>query len=105
MSRISSLRHEFVGSAPSRLEPGVLYVSFLYSSVLHACCCGCGREVVTPLSPARWRLIYDGQTITLDPSIGNWSFPCRSHYWIRKSKVVWGGQFSQQEIEIVREQD
>ncbi|MDH2348718.1 DUF6527 family protein [Bradyrhizobium sp. SSUT77] len=23
---------------------------------MHLCCCGCGREVVTPLAPAQWRL-------------------------------------------------
>src|SRR5438445_703184 len=81
VSRIDSVRHEFVESAPRQLEPGILYVSFKYSFVLHACCCGCGREVITPLSPAQWSLTYNGQAITLEPSIGNWSFPCRSHYW------------------------
>ena len=50
-------------------------------------------------------LARDGQAITLELSIGNWSFPCRSHYWIRKDKVVWGRQFSQEEMKIVREQD
>lgn len=105
MSKISTVRHVFVEFAPSQLEPGVLYVSFQYSSVLHVCCCGCGREVVTPLSPAQWSLTYDGRAITLEPSIGNWSFPCRSHYWIRRNKVVWGPRFSQEKINIVREKD
>lgn len=105
MNRIYSVRHQFVESAPRQLEPGILYVSFKYSSVLHTCCCGCGREVITPLSPAQWSLTYNGQAITLEPSIGNWSFPCRSHYWIRANKVVWGRQFSQERIDAVREQD
>jgi len=33
-------------------------------------------------------LARDGQANTLVPSIGNWSFPCRSHYGIRKNKAV-----------------
>ncbi|WP_417924835.1 DUF6527 family protein [Collimonas pratensis] len=26
-----------------------------------------------------WSLTYDGKTVSLDPSIGNWSLPCRAH--------------------------
>ena len=73
---------EFVTFAPAALAPGVLYVSMEYATVLHACCCGCGNKVVTPLAPERWSLTYDGRHITIVPSIGNWSFPCQSHYWI-----------------------
>ena len=36
----------------------------------------------------RWA--ENGMT-TLDPSIGNWSFACRSHYFMRKGRVVWAG--------------
>jgi hypothetical protein len=35
-----------------------------------------------PISPADWQLAYDGDTVSLTPSIGNWGFPRRSHYWI-----------------------
>ncbi|XVQ15912.1 DUF6527 family protein [Spirillospora sp. CA-255316] len=83
------MRHQFVDHAPESLEAGVLYVSIPFASVLHLCCCGCGREVVTPLTPRDWRLVFDGETVTLEPSIGNWSFPCRSHYWIRRSTIRW----------------
>ncbi|MFC4855982.1 DUF6527 family protein [Actinophytocola glycyrrhizae] len=24
---------------------------------------------------------FNGETVSLSPSIGNWSFPCRSHYY------------------------
>jgi hypothetical protein len=34
-------------------------------------------------------MVFDGKTISLDPSIGNWSFPCQSHYWITSSEVRW----------------
>jgi hypothetical protein len=57
---------------------------------------------VTPLSPIDWSLTFDGETITLDPSIGNWSFECKSHYFIRKNKVVWAKRFSDKEIAEVK---
>jgi hypothetical protein len=73
--------------------------------VVHKCCCGCGREVVTPLSPTDWKLIFDGKSISLDPSIGNWSFDCKSHYWIRGGKVRWARRWSQEEIDAGRASD
>lgn len=89
MTRVVTLAHQFVDHAPETLEEGILYISIPFTSALHLCCCGCRREVVTPLTPCDWRLIFDGQTVSLEPSIGNWSFPCRSHYWIRRSTVRW----------------
>jgi hypothetical protein len=62
------------------------------------CCCGCGMRVVTPLSPAQWRFSYDRRDISLDPSIGNWSFHCRSHYWIQDGQIKWARQWSELEI-------
>jgi len=83
------LTHKFVKSVPETLEDGVLYVSVEYATVIHRCCCGCGQEVVTPLSPNDWELTFDGKSISLSPSIGNWSFKCQSHYWIRNNRVEW----------------
>lgn len=100
-----ALRHEFVQYIPDALEEGVLYVSVAYATVVHRCCCGCGREVVTPLSPTDWRITFDGVSITLDPSIGNWSFPCKSHYWIEKNVVVPARKWTQKEISAGRKAD
>ena len=83
------LSHKFVEFVPNVLEKGVLYVSVTYGTASHLCCCGCGREVVTPITPTGWKLIFDGETVSLDPSIGNWNFPCRSHYWISNNRVEW----------------
>jgi hypothetical protein len=80
---------KFVELMPESLEPETLYVSTRFALVSHRCACGCGEEVVTPLSPSEWHLIYDGETISLYPSIGNWNFPCRSHYWIVQNGVRW----------------
>jgi len=76
-----------------------------YATVLHACCCGCGNKVVTPLAPDRWYLTYDGKAVSLEPSIGNWSFPCQSHYWIARNAVIWDRHFTRAEIAAVRTAD
>ncbi len=74
---ITRLGPEFVTTMPESLLPGVLYVSMEYATVIHLCACGCGSEAVTPLSPTDWSMRYDGVAVTLHPSVGNWSFPCR----------------------------
>lgn len=103
--RVSALTHEFVESAPANLEDGKLYVSITYATVLHKCCCGCRNEVVTPLSPTDWRVTFDGESISLYPSIGNWGLPCGSHYWIDRNKVRWAGRWSPDQIEEGRAAD
>lgn len=101
----AALAHEFVDYIPDVLQEGTLYISIKFATALHKCCCGCGHEVVTPLSPRDWKLIFDGETVSLDPSIGNWSFPCQSHYWIRRNKVVWARRWSKREIDGDRAQE
>jgi hypothetical protein len=83
------LVHKFVKSVPENMEDGVIYISVDYATAIHKCCCGCGNEVVTPFSPTDWELTFDGKTISLYPSIGNWNFQCRSHYWIARNRVEW----------------
>lgn len=90
---------------PDRLEDGVLYICERYQIAVHRCGCGCGEEVVTPLNPAEWSLARHGKSVSLAPSIGNWSFKCRSHYWIRQNQVVWSGSMSEKQIQRVKESD
>ena len=99
------LSYELVKTIPNELEERMLYVSMECATVVHKCCCGCGREVVTPLSPTDWKMTYDGESISLSPSVGNWSFECRSHYWIRQSRVTWAGRWSEEQIEAGRRYD
>lgn len=99
------LTHEFVEYIPADLEDGKIYVSIAFATVAHKCCCGCGNEVVTPLSPTDWKLIFDGQSISLDPSIGNWGFDCQSHYWIKRNRVKWAPRWSREEIDAGRSWD
>jgi len=105
MKGTSRLRHEFVEFLPEVLEEGLLYISIPYATASHLCCCGCGHHVVTPISPTDWKLIFDGETVSLDPSIGNWSFPCRSHYWIKRDAVRWEGRYSPDQVAATRERD
>ncbi len=103
--RLARVEHRFVEVMPDTLEPGVLYVSMEFALAMHLCACGCGEEVVTPFSPAEWRLTFDGETVSLDHSIGNWSFHCQSHYWITENRVLWGKPFSRELIARVRAND
>ena len=105
MSRRDKIRFEFVESVPDQPQEGVVYVSTRFAIAIHKCCCGCGTEVVTPLSPAGWTLIFNGETISLHPSIGNWASPCKSHYWIQGNRVIWARKWSKKEIEAGRHQD
>lgn len=105
MKPIVTLSYEFVEHIPDILKEQTVYVSIPYATVAHKCCCGCGSEVITPLSPTDWSLIFDGESISLTPSIGNWGFECQSHYWIKNNRVEWARQWSQEEIVFGRMQD
>lgn len=100
-----TLRHEFVEFIPDAIDEGKIYVSIEYATAVHKCVCGCGKEVVTPLSPTDWKLIFDGKTISLDPSIGNWGFLCRSHYWVTNDRAIWAEDWSQARVDANRAQD
>lgn len=103
--RRQAMTHRFVEYVPDELEDGVLYVSIPFATVTHRCCCGCRQEVVTPLTPTDWSLVFDGETVSLTPSIGNWSFKCRSHYWIEKGRVIWARAWTDREIDAGRSFD
>ncbi len=96
---------KFVKYIPDTLEPGIVYVSIEFATASHACACGCGFEVVTPISPTKWELIFDGVSVSLYPSIGNWSFTCKSHYWLRRNRVHWARRWSREEIAAGRSFD
>ncbi|GAB5524637.1 MAG: hypothetical protein Roseis2KO_25090 [Roseivirga sp.] len=97
--------YKFVEYIPEALEPDTLYISIEYATAVHKCCCGCGNEVVTPLSPTDWQLTFNGETVSLSPSIGNWNFDCQSHYFIRKNKVEWATAWTREEIQEGRAED
>jgi hypothetical protein len=100
--KVIILAHEFVESIPDQLKDETLYVCMTFGTAAHKCCCGCGREVITPIGPTDWQLLFDGEFVSLDPSIGNWSFACQSHYWIRQNRVLWAPRWEKNEIEAGR---
>lgn len=87
--KISKFTPIIVESAPAHLEPGLLYISIKYHTVLHLCPCGCGEEIVTPIARDQWHLEWDGESVSLSPSVGNYRLACRSHYFIRNDRVEW----------------
>jgi hypothetical protein len=98
-----TIKHEFVEFIPNVLAADTIYISVPHRTAIHLCMCGCRVEVVTPISPTDWRITFDGEAVTLFPSIGNWSYPCRSHYWIKEGKVVWAEDWSNDEIRAARD--
>lgn len=103
--RRNSLTHEFVDVIPSDPEDGVLYISITYRTAVHRCACGCGEKVVTPIRPARWHITFDGDTVSLRPSVGSWQLPCQSHYVITNNQVHWARRWTPEEIAAGREHD
>lgn len=102
MSRLKKIRLQHVHYMPKDLEPGVLYVSEEFNTAAHLCACGCGAKIRTPLGPTDWSFEDTPEGPTLYPSIGNWQQACKSHYWIRKGKVIWADQWTPEQIKAGR---
>ncbi len=103
--RYQTLEHRFVRNIPRDLDSGVLYISIDYATAVHSCCCGCGERVVTPFTPTDWRMTFDGESISLHPSVGNWNQKCRSHYVIQGGRVREAGPWSEAQVEAERRRD
>lgn len=99
------MQHEFVTLMPKKLEEGVLYISIEYKTATHLCACGCRSKVVTSITPTGWTLSYNGDSVSLNPSIGSWSLPCQSHYWIKNGQVIWAESWTKEQIDTVKHQD
>ena len=102
---VARLEPRFVEEMPEPLEPGVFYVSLEHRSMLHLCACGCGEEVSLPLTPLDWHFTYDGEDISVWPSVGSWSLPCRSHYVVDRGRVRWASDWSEEGVAAGRRRD
>ncbi|TAK58114.1 hypothetical protein EPO17_00380 [Patescibacteria group bacterium] len=98
-------KHKFVNIVPDNLEEDILYISTEYKTAIHICPCGCGSEVATPLSPHDWKLTFDGDSVSLYPSVGSWGLPCQSHYWITNNLIEWAPKWSREQINQGRTED
>lgn len=103
--KLQQIQPRFVELIPKELDDGVLYISEKYKVAVHKCASGCGEKVVTPLSPADWQVRRQGELVSLYPSIGNWNFECRAHYWIRANQIVWAAGMSNAEVDRVQARD
>lgn len=99
------LNHKFVEFIPRELEEGIIYVSIPFGTVVHNCACGCQSKVVTPLTPTDWKVTFDGETVSLYPSIGSWGLECKSHYWIENNQIIWSYKWSKEQIESGRRKE
>lgn len=99
------MRHELVEAMPDVIDEGTLYISTYFRTASHRCACGCGYRVVTPLRAGRWQVEITESGPTLRPSIGNGSFPCRSHYYITRGRVEWLGEYTDEMIAFARKRD
>lgn len=102
VKKITPVYVEFI---PETVEEGKLYISEVYQTAIHKCCCGCGEEVVTPLSPVDWQLKKNMNRVSLRPSIGNWNYRCKSHYFITNNRVIWANRFTQRQIANIQKKD
>lgn len=103
--KTTRFEHKIVDCLPEQLAPSVLYTTREGDLAAHLCACGCGSEVITPLLATGWRLAMDRAGVSLDPSIGNWTLPCRAHYFITGGRVIWEGNMSQAAIDRSRARD
>ena len=44
MNRHNQIRPKFVDCIPEQLDQGVIYISKLYATAAHLCCCGCDSK-------------------------------------------------------------
>ena len=88
MVKVDSFKIVECGTIPEQMRDGVVYRSKRYGTAVHLCACGCGRKVVTP-DRMGWKVDNCGGVPTIRPSIGNFQFPCGSHYFITGGKVEW----------------
>ena len=91
VARIHPVFVDTIPAAARDLQAGNLYISMKYNTLVHRCPCGCGGLSEIGLHPATRRMIYDGENVSIEPSIGARSLPCRSHYWITKNRILWAG--------------
>lgn len=99
------IQHKFVEFIPEIIEEKTLYISIEYCTAIHKCVCGCGNEVVTPISPTDWELHFNGKTVSLTPSIGNWNYNCKSHYYITQNKIHYARRWHEKKIEETKQEN
>lgn len=86
-------RYQLVDRIPKKMEEGVVYHSEEFELASLLCACGCGHRV-TLIVPDSHRVWDEGGYATIQPSIGVFDAPCKSHYVIRSGLIQWLPAFS-----------
>lgn len=80
--------------APEKLGDRTIYLVGEEAHEWHmilTCPCGCGEPIylnlLSDFSP-RWEYVVRWGEITVRPSVRR-TIGCRSHFWIRRSEIVW----------------
>lgn len=82
----------FVTEIPAfdKMEAGILYIDCNHRVLSHLCPCGCGEEIILPLSKDfGWIMVFSGDSVSLTPSVGNGQLLCKSHYFIKENRIIW----------------
>lgn len=48
---------------------------------------------------------FNGDSVSLYPSVGNWNLRCRSHYVVRDGRVIEAPKWTKEQIEAGRRRD
>lgn len=93
-----SINTVVVEDLPDHLLPNTIYLvgeDKQYWQAAMRCPCRCGELIqlnLAPPGPPCWRVrLYWDMTVTLSPSVWR-SVGCFSHFWIRRSRVLWVGR-------------
>lgn len=91
------LRTTHVEELPDRLRPNLLYLvgeAGNHWCMAFLCPCGCGDPIhlnLVPETRPAWRIRkHWNASLTVQPSVWR-TKGCRSHFWIRRSCIVWCG--------------
>ena len=69
----------------AEMKENIIYISDEYDVSAHRCICGCGELTVMPLGKGEWDYQIDSNNkLSMQPSVGNYQMPCKSHYIIQK---------------------
>lgn len=95
--RARRYRIEHVTEEPDVLLPNRLYLVGENGHLWHAtllCPCGCGEPIALNLLPEDrpcWRVTDRGGVPSIAPSVARVR-GCRSHFFLRRGKIVWWGR-------------
>lgn len=86
-------RYRLVNRIPKQMEESIVYHTEEFELAGLLCACGCEHRI-TLIVPESHRVWDEGGYATIQPSVGVFDAPCKSHYVIRAGNVQWLPAFS-----------